>query len=229
MKFRFKLPALLTVFALLSLPVIVVGQLTIVGYDSTNPNGASGAASPNLNAAESASDVVASQYARGPGLVANQGITLNSSGWSTSSSLNLGSDDYLTWGWTTGAGTYDLENMTLQYDRSGSGPTRLAIAVSINGGGLQTVFSDSSVFIGDETHTIDLTSFDDVMSAEFRLFGYNASSAGGTLDIERFNADPDPSRAIVVRGFATAVPEPTTSLLLTGIGLTTIIRRRRRA
>ena len=107
------------------------------------------------------------------------------------------------------------------------GPTQLAITLSVNGGAIQTVFSDTNINVWDETHTIGLSSFDNVSSAEFRLFGFDASSTGGTLDIERFNSDPTPSRAIVVRGFAVAVPEPGGITELTGIAMVIISRRRR--
>jgi len=214
-------------FFLLLVSQSVFSQVTIVGYDSTNPNGAGGAPSPDLPAAEAQSDVSALMLARGPGLIPNQGITLNSSNWSTSSTLDTNSDDYVSWGWNNATGVYDLENMTIQYDRSGAGPTQLAITVSVNGGAQQTVFTDPNINQGDETHTIGLTAFDNVLSAEFRLFGFDASSLGGTLDIERFNSDPDPSRAIVVRGFVVAVPEPGGILVISGFAMAWLVRRRR--
>lgn len=205
----------------------VAAQLTIVGYDSTNPNGASGDPSPNLAAAENVADVSPLFLSRGAGLIPNQGITFNSRDWSTASTVDIGSDDYIQWGWSASTGAYDLENMTIQYDRSGSGPTQLEIWVSINGDAMQSVFVDDDIFIGDETHTIDLTFLDDVSSAQFRLYAFDATSLGGTFDIERFNSDPDPSRAIVVRGFAVAVPEPTGGLLIIGLSFGFFVQRRR--
>jgi hypothetical protein len=207
------------------LPQSAFSQLTIVGYDSTNPNGENGDPSPSLAAAESQADVSSSLLARGSGLSPNPGKTFNSNNWSTSSTLDLNSTDFVSWGWNSGGGRYDLENMTIQYDRSGAGPTQLAITLAIDGGNEQVVFTDSDIFVGDETHTIGLTAFDNVLSAQFRLYGFDASSTGGTLDIERFNADPDPSRAIVVRGFS-AVPEPTGIVGLIGIGLVVLGQRR---
>jgi hypothetical protein len=207
---------------------LLTAQVTIVGYDTTNPNGSGGAPSPDLSAVEFVGDVNPLLFSRGPGLSPNQGITLNSSSWSTSSTFNPNSNDYLQWGWSAGAGRYDLTNMTLQYDRSDSGPTQAVIQVSVDSGGFQTIFSDSSVFVGDETHTIDLDSFTNVSSAMFRLFGFDAASTGGTFDIERFTVDPDPSRGIVVRGVAvTMVPEPGSCLVIGCAGLLVTLRRRR--
>ena len=218
---------LVAALGMLILPQTAFSQLTIVGYDSTNPNGVDGDPSPNLAAVESQSDVSASLLARGGGLNPNMGKTFNSNDWSTSSTLNLSSTDFVSWGWNSGGGRYDLENMTIQYDRSGTGPTQLAVTIAVDGGNQQVVFTDSDIFIGDETHTIGLTAFDNVLSAQFRLYGFDASSTGGTLDIERFNADPDPSRAIVVRGFS-AVPEPSGIVVICGFGLTIFARRRRK-
>ena len=191
--------------------------VSIIGYDTTNPNGATGAPSPDLDAAQNVADVAPLQFARGPGLVANQGITLNSSGWSTASTLDTSLGDFLSWGWNSGGGVYDLEDLTIQYDRSGAGPEQIAILLSINGGAAQTIFTDGAVDPTDETHTIDLTNFDNVVSARFELHDFDASSTGGTFDVERFTTDPDPSLGIQVRGVS-AVPEPSTYLFLAALG-----------
>jgi hypothetical protein len=157
-------------------------------------------------------------------LTPNQGITLNSSDWSTSNSLDLNSDDYLQWGWSSSSQLYDLTDLIIQYDRSPSGPSQLAIAVSIDGGPNQVIFSDSDVLIGDENAEISLSGFDGVTSAQFRLFGFDASNSGGTLDIEELDVDPIfPNRGIIVRGTISAIPEPSAALLgwfvVVGIGV----------
>jgi hypothetical protein len=205
-------------------------QSIIVGYDSTNPNGAGGDPAPDLAAAEAMAQVNPLLLSRGPGLVPNQGIAFNSRDWSTATTLNTSIGDYVQWGWSASTVGWNLENFTIQYDRSTSGPTQLAILLSANGGAYQSVFSDSSVNIGDETHTVSLTAFDNITSASFRLFGFDASSTGGTLDIERFNADPAPPRAIVVRGFAVPIPEPAAmgALLLVVGSLVAMARPSRR-
>ncbi len=203
-------------------------EVVIVGYNSTNPNGSNGAPSPNLNAAES-QFVTALQLSRGAGLTANQGVAFNSSNWSTETTVNLNSNKYLQWGWSASSQLLDLNSMTLQYDRSNTGPTKLAIAVSINGGVFQSIFSDDDVFVGDETHTISLSNFRSVTSATFRLFAFNAPVTTGTLDIERFTTDPDPSRGIVVRGDITAVPEPGSFIMVAALmvlGLVATLRKR---
>jgi hypothetical protein len=202
------LSALTAIVCTVVLTAAASAQSVIVGYDSTNPNGSGGAPAPDLAAAEFLAQVVPMLLSRGPGLVPNQGVTFNSRDWSASATFSAASPDYVQWGWSSSTTGFNLENFTIQYDRSASGPAQLAIQLSANGGAYQTVFSDSSVNIGDETHTVSLTAFDNITSATFRLFGFDAAASTGTLDIERFNADPNPSRAIVVRGFAVAIPEP---------------------
>lgn len=219
----------LFVFLLLAMfAVPAIAQVTIVGYDTTNPNGAAGPPSPDLAAAENAGDVTPLLFSRGAGLTPNQGVTLNSSHWATPTlSGAIGANDYLEWGWSASTGLYNLEEMTIQYDRSDSGPTAIAILLSINGGLDQSIFTDNDVFVGDETHTIDLTMFDNVGTARFRLYGFFADSSVGTFDIERFTTDPDPARGIVVSGIALAVPEPGSILFLAGLALGIASRRRR--
>ena len=209
------------------LALVLCGQghadFVVVGYDSTNPNGANGPASPNLNPAEAFGPVSPLLLSRGLGLIPNQGIAFNSRNWSTAATVNLASNQYLEWGWSSSLQPLDLTNMTLQYDRSASGPSQLMIAIAIDGGVLQSVFSDSSVLISDETHTIDLSSFRGVRSATFRLFGFAASDAGGTLDIEQFQTAP--SRGIEVRANLSAVPEPSSYFLGLMIVMVWVVRR----
>lgn len=161
---------------------------------------------------------------RGAGLTPNNGIAFNSREWSLSNAVNLSSNKYIQWGWSASTQSVDLTDLEIQYDRSGSGPTQLAIAISVDGGSFQTIFTDADVFIGDETHTIDLTTFDEVESATFRLFGFDAASGEGTLDIEEIEAGG--RRGIIVRGELSAVPEPTSSLVLL-VGLLAAQFRRR--
>ena len=151
-------------------------EIVIVGYDTTNPNFGSNQPADNLPAAEVQSFIDPLNLSRGAGLIANNGITFNSANWSTSSTLNLDSDKYIQWGWSSSMRRVNLTDLTLQYDRSGSGPTKLAIALSVNSGGFTTIFSDNNVFIGDETHSIDLTAFSNIESAVFRLFGFDAGA-----------------------------------------------------
>lgn len=177
---------------------------TIVGYDAVNtPDGA-----PAL---DPLSGVTASDLIRGDGLKAGTGGTFNSSGWTDEAT------DYLEWGWTT-SDPLNLTDLDLRYDRSASGPQAIDIRLSTNGNAYASIFTDDSVSTaGEDVLDIDLTSFTDVTSASFRLFGSGAASASGTFDIEPITGLSIP-RGIVVNGTAAAVPEPA-AIELASIGM----------
>ena len=196
-------------------------QQVILSYDSTNPNGANGAPSPDLPAAEVADGISALNLARGPGLTPNEGITINSSGWTTSSTLDLNSDDYLSWGWEAAGQSFDLSSLRLQYDRSPNGAERITIAISVDGASFQSIFTDNFVDPSDDEATIDLSVFTNVSAAEFRLFGYDAVTGTGAFDLEEFQTDP--SRSVEIRGFAVAVPEPASGTVVLLVGVSTRI------
>jgi hypothetical protein len=131
-------------------------EIVTIGYDTTNPNFGDNLPSGELTAAESQSFINPLSLSRGAGLVANNGIVFNSRNWSTSSTINLNSNQHIQWGWSSSTRRLDLTGLTLQYDRSNIGPTQLAIALSVNNAGFVTIFTDADVFIGDETHSINL-------------------------------------------------------------------------
>lgn len=199
--------------------------IVLIGYDTTNPNGADGDPSPDLGPAEFFSSLTPLDLARGPGLIPNAGVAFNSNNWSEDPTLDLGSDRYISWGWSDSVQLLDLTSMTLQYDISPTGPSQLAIAISVNGDPFEVVFSDSSVDPSDETHTINLAAFSGVQSAEFRLFGFDAGGAAGTLDIEEIIEGG--GRGILVMGDVSAVPEPASWAFLGLVGTVLVARRRR--
>ncbi|MEC8554551.1 MAG: hypothetical protein VXZ82_06025 [Planctomycetota bacterium] len=221
---RFFLFLPLTLTLIQTAPAFAYADLVLVGYDTTNPNGANGSPSPDLPAAENQNFISPLLLSRGAGVTPNQGIAFNSSNWSLSNSVDLQSDKYIEWGWSASTQAVDLTSMTLQYDVSGSGPSQLAIALSTNGGAFSTIFSDSFVDPSDETHTIDLSSFTLVSNATFRLFGFDANSSGGTLDIEEIT--PGGRRGVLIHGNV-AVPEPSSTALVCCCLTITLCRRRK--
>ena len=181
----------------------------IVFYESTNADG-------GLPATTIASGVTALDLSRGPGISKNTGLTYNSKDWTTAGTID--GDDYLQWGWSDATIPFNLTDLDIRYDRSGTGPKQLEIFLSTNGGAFQSVFSDSSVDVNDETHLdIDLTGFTNVTSATFRLFAFDADSAAGTFDIENSASISNGSvdGGIAVSG--ASVPEPSV-LILTLLG-----------
>ncbi len=184
----------------------------IVAYDGAN-------STDSLPASEFDPSITTLDLLRGSGLNSGSGSTYNSSGWTDEAT------DYLQWGWSSSP-PINLTDLDLRYDRSGSGPTGLDIQLAVNGGAYQSIFVDADVMeAGEEALDIDLSGFLNVTSASFRLFGTGASSGTGTFDIEPLGG-VTPDRGIVVNGVV--VPEPSSvGLLLTGIPLALIARRRR--
>jgi len=195
----------------------------IVFYESTNADG-------GLPATTIASGVTALDLSRGPGISKNTGSTYNSRGWTTAGTID--GDDYLQWGWSDATVPFNLTDLDIRYDRSGTGPKQLEIRLATNGGAFQSVFSDSSVSDSPETHLdIDLTGFTNVTSATFRLFAFDADSAAGTFDIENSASISNGSvdGGIAVSG--ASVPEPSV-LILTLLGAaiasgSRLVRRRK--
>jgi hypothetical protein len=185
----------------------------IVAYDGSN-------STESLPASEFDPSVTTADLMRGTGLNAGTGSTYNSSGW------NDESTDYLEWGWSSSP-PINLTDLDLRYDRSASGPTSLDIQLSVNGGAYQSIYTDADVLeAGEEALDIDLSTFLNVTSASFRLFGSGASSGSGTFDIEPLGG-VTPNRGIVVNGVA-AVPEPSSMALLMVAGIPLAIIRHNR-
>ncbi len=187
---------------------------TIVGYDAANSTTSS-------VATEWISGVTPLALSRGSGLVAGSGATFNSLGWTGEAT------DYLEWGWSASP-AMDLQDLSVRYDRSTSGPAIVTLWLAVNGGPFQSVYQDADVDVnGEELVGLSLASFTNVTSATFRLTGANASGSTGTLDIEPL-AGVTPARGIVVRG-AAVVPEPTGLAWSASSGLAAIAWNRRRA
>jgi hypothetical protein len=90
------------------------------------------------------------------------------------------------------------------------GPTTLEIQLSINGGSYSTVFTDDAVADQDSpevNHGINLSAFDNVTSATFRLFGFTPENSNGQFYIQNF-ASIEGNRGIAVHGTLSAIPEP---------------------
>lgn len=197
----------------------------IVSYESLGSTG-------SLSASQIAAGITARRLSRGPGLSNAIGTTFNSRGFSERSLESaMSAGDFLEWGWDSGP-RWALQTLTVNYDRSSSGPAAAAILLSIDGGqSWNSIFHDP--FVADnstEDHTISLASYSSVDRAIFRLVAWNAASQSGTFDIEN---RPIPglvgSRAVTVTGTPAAVPEPASApLLAAGAAAAWWWRRRKR-
>ncbi|NJL82199.1 MAG: hypothetical protein HC890_03120 [Chloroflexaceae bacterium] len=150
----------------------------ILSYVSVN-----GASAPSNSPA---TGITGLDLTRGAGVNLNTGGTFNSNNWTIGGDLAaaITNNDFIQWGFTSTL-AYDLSDLDIRYDRSGTGPNSIAIQGAINGGDFTTFFIDNSISeAGEDNLDIDLSSFDGVTSATFRLFGFNATSTAGTFDIE---------------------------------------------
>jgi len=221
----FRLLALLSAVAIgFSQAATTADAELIVAYASSGSSGA-------LAASEFATGVTARALERGPGVTDAGGTTFNTRGWngtSVESALTLG--DRIDWGWDGGP-AWDLEWLELLYDRSGTGPQRLAILLSVDRGlNWNTLYTDDAVSPdSNDQPKIALHDYRNVESATFRLVGWNASSAAGTFDFENFTSAP--SRAIAVTGSLSppaAVPEPALAPVLAAAAAALVALKRRR-
>jgi hypothetical protein len=189
--------------ALIQLPTIfgeVFASELIVAYDvSNNPVG-------SLNASEIGAGVTPLPLSRGSGIV--RGNTGSYDGTQFTTANTPDPNDYFEWGWSS-SGPRDLTTLDIAYRRANTnGPRILRIDLSANGQPYQTVFTDNDInstanVIG-EANTIDVSAFDGVTSAVFRLFAWDSpGTSGSQLEIKN-NPALGSLRGIAVY----AVPEP---------------------
>ena len=172
-------------------------------------------------------DVIVDVYTRGAGVTQASGGTFNSQSWNEGTSLAtaLAAENYITWGFST-ASAYDLTDMSVRYDRSGTGPAEGMMQISVNGGLFEDVFADADINAsGEENLNIDLSSYTSVSSATFRFVGWTASGSGGTFDFE--NTANINGNSFQLTG-TEAVPEPATMVVLAAAGLAAASRRKRK-
>lgn len=175
-------------------PARALGEL--VEWISLNSSG-------NLEASFVAAEVTAVALSR-VGVAWNDGSTYNSKEWATGAAIDPGK--YLEWGIAPAAGyQLDLADFDIRYDRSSTGPAKLQIYVSTdNFASSVLVHTDDAVNAsGEDNADISLSGVPVVapgQTALFRLYGYNASAATGTFDIE--NVEDWGGTGIRIRGEA---------------------------
>ncbi|WP_299111113.1 T9SS type A sorting domain-containing protein [uncultured Winogradskyella sp.] len=133
--------------------------------------------------AATVSNISANALSRGSGINSTGTSTFNSTGWTTSTSLDT--NDYIEWSVTADVGfTVTVNNVEIDYDRSSNGPTNVSIRTSLDSF-TSDIFTDTSVNASGEivNFSTSLTSTDGG-TITFRLYGYDAATAGGTFDIE---------------------------------------------
>lgn len=191
-----------------------------------------GIAGTTVAASVEGTGVTGVDLGRGAGLAQNSGGTFVSRDWEegTDKASAIANDNWIFWGASLDAGTpYDLTSLTIDYDRSNTGPTSIAIDFFIDGVDQGEIFSNDTVLnSASQTASIDMSAFTDVSgSLFFRLSGWGATGFSGTFDIEN---DLPGGYGIVLEGdlIVSAVPVPAgLPLLLTALGGAALLGRRR--
>lgn len=170
-----------------------------------------------------------SGWSRASGLVGeNSANRYDTSGWSVTTSIAtlIANNDYMGFGISVNAGfVMNLNSATvgITVQRNGQGPNQYVLMSNLPGYGLLATDpvmytgtisggnSDAATFNLPATGLAGLTG-----SYEFRLYGLNASSTGGTFSVGIQN-DPTPGFRIF-NGTVAAIPEPTTFAMF-GLGV----------
>jgi hypothetical protein len=185
----------------------------------------------SLSATDVNALVLAGDLTRGSGLTASAaGDSFSASGWTTSNSIDA--NDYFQFTVTSNANTtMSLDRLSFAERRSGTGTRNFELRSSTNG---FTTSSSQAVFgFPDDTNTrqrsIVLTGLSNLSggtSVTFRVYGYSAEASAGTWRLQNNTTD----NGLFLDGSITAVPEPTSGLLI-GIGTLACfaLRRNRRS
>ncbi len=144
---------------------------------------------------------------RGPGIQhAPNNDRFNANNWAEpdlSSAVNKG--DYFEWEIVPVAGSsLSLTSLTLQIERSSTGPSHFTLRSSLNG--FNTDLQTWEITTSSDVLTADLSAFQDIESRViFRLYGYGNSSTAGSAGFE------GPGKDLIVEGSLTSkVPLPET-------------------
>lgn len=181
------------VLALLFCPAIASADL-VVGYTVS--------ANTQPVAPSAAVGVTGISLMRGAGLTNGAATTdFVTAGWDNPPTA----DDYIEFGFSLSATPWDLTQIQLRTNRSGTGPSSIDLQASINGGAFASVGGYTQPQAATN-FTIPLSATN-VTSAVFRLIGSGSSSSGGTYRIEDDGNFIGTTNDLVLEG-VTAVPEP---------------------
>jgi hypothetical protein len=112
--------------------------------------------------------------------------------------------DYFEFGFSASATPWDLSQLQLRTNRSGTGPNSIDVQVAINGGSFSSVGSFAPP-AAQTNFIVDLSALDSVSSVIFRLFGSGSTNPNGTFRIEDNGNFLGGANDLVIEG--AAVPE----------------------
>lgn len=172
-------------------------------------------------------------YQRGSGVTAGAGSVFNTIGWDplTTQASAISGGNFITWSFASSIGM-NLSQAKIAYSRSSVSSFDDMVIQIDTGSGFVDVFTDndiSTVTASGEVNTVDLSAFDNVTSATFRLVGWNATSTSAAF---RFNNNAGVGTigasnvSFLLEG--EPVPEPATMTILAAAGLMAARRRKSR-
>ncbi|MGH9331233.1 MAG: PEP-CTERM sorting domain-containing protein, partial [Vicinamibacterales bacterium] len=154
--------------------------------------------------------------------------SINSSGWTIGAAADM--NDYYGFTITPAPGfVMDLTDLDFSERASSTGPTQFDVRSSLDSFA-SPIFSGATTIDANSRRQFDLTAaFQDLtVPVTFRIFAFQSSASAGTW---RLGVSGEPTAAVPANlqlvGDLTAVPEPTTLLLL-GSGLAALATWRRR-
>lgn len=137
----------------------------------------------------------ASDLSVGMGVTANTGGSYNWRSWNATSVTEARSlGEYFEWSVTAISGV-DVNNLSIKYDRSPTGPQSMEIHASTDGfaSAGTVLYTDPTVSTsGENALGIPLGSLGSVtpgMTLTFRLYAFGATQSAGTFDLENFGAN----------------------------------------
>lgn len=199
---------------------------TVIDYTAVGSGG-----SPSLGATTAAPGVTAGQMSAGAGLGSAGASGWNWDGWTATGAADaLSQGQVWSWGFSS-AQAWDLTSFSIRLGRNGNGPQDFLIEMAVNGASsFATVLTGSSIATnGTSFLNIDLSSFDAITSASFRLIAWGARKQKGSLGLAN---DATLGRGFVLDGELSPPPAPIPlpaglPLMLAGLGALALVRRRR--
>lgn len=198
-----------------------VAQAGIVTFDLSSQPGNQSSTSPVV-----ASNVFASSLVRGPGIAAASGAgSINASGFTTIPAIDL--SDYFQFTVSAAEG-YALNATQLAFGerRSASGVREFTVRTSLDA--FQSFNFERTVSLPDDAnlrnHVIDLEGISNFQgTVDIRIYGYASEASSGTWRLVNHNEQG----GVVLNGSVTAVPEPSSLVLLGAMAGTGLLFRRR--
>jgi len=172
---------------------------------------------------------------RGAGVDEAAGANFNSNNFTAVTLADaIGGNEYLSFGFTVDAGLQlSMTDILVELDRSATGPDTVYLLFDANANGFDVgdllesmaIPSTGSVLTFNSGLPVNLTAADG--TAEFRFYYSGATSIAGTSDIEDdLIGGNSGSVGLQLNGSFAAIPEPASAILLVGLSLCGLVRRR---